>query len=206
MIALTLVIGCGLAAWEWLAWREVRAARRALAGGRYQEAGDAVGRLLKLRLRRAEAQYLQAKTAIALGRRGEYASSLKQSAALGYPNDRLDVLRALMDAQFGRLAQAQPVLAQAFAQAEPGTPDLMVDEALARVYLERAKIDLGRNQARAALAHVDRVVVLTPFDPAVHYQRWTARHPAYVKLGTDSTSASKTLTSLQFGLLSLMNW
>ena len=136
-IVLAVVAACGLATSKWLAWRESRAARRALAAGRYQEAHDAVGRLLRLRLRGAEAQYLLAKAAIALGRRAEYVGGLKQAEALGYPQDRLDVLRALMDAQFGRLAQAQSVLARAFALAEHGTPDLMVDEALARVYLER---------------------------------------------------------------------
>ncbi len=136
LIALAVLAACVLAAWEWLAWRESRTARRALAGGRYQEARDAVGRLLQLRLQGAEAQYLQAKTAIALGRRDQYADGLKQAEALGYPQDRLAVLRALIDAQFGRLAQAQPVLARAFAEAETGTPDPMVDEALARVYLE----------------------------------------------------------------------
>ncbi len=53
------------------------------------------------------------------------------------PRDRLSVLRALIDAQFGRVVEAQPVLARAFADAEHGLPDLMVDEALARVYLDR---------------------------------------------------------------------
>src|SRR5262245_22685873 len=71
-IALAVVAGGGLGAWEWLAWRESRAAQRALACGRFQEARDAVERLHGLRLRRAEAHYLRAKTAIALGHRGEY--------------------------------------------------------------------------------------------------------------------------------------
>jgi tetratricopeptide (TPR) repeat protein len=137
LIVLAVVGACGFGMWEWLAWKESLAARRALAAGRFQEAQDAVGRLLKLRLRRAEAHYLQAKTAIALGHRGEYLNSLKQAAALGYDRDRLAVLRALIDAQFGRVAEAQPVLARAFADAANGTPDLMVDEVLARVYLER---------------------------------------------------------------------
>jgi tetratricopeptide (TPR) repeat protein len=136
-IALAVFAGYGLGAWEWLAWRESLAARRALAGGRFQEARDAAARLIGLRLRRAEAYYFQAKAAIALGRRGEYVDSLKQAEALGYPQDRLAVLRALIDAQYGRLVEAQPILAWAFSRAEPGTPDLMIDEALARVYLGR---------------------------------------------------------------------
>jgi thioredoxin-like negative regulator of GroEL len=136
-IVLAMIAGCGFGAWEWLAWRESTAARHALAAGRYQEAHDAVERLIRLRLRAAEAQYLRAKTAIALGRRGEYVDGLKQAESLGYPRDRLAVLRALIDAQFGRIIEAQPVLEGAFAEAQEGTPDLMVDEALARVYLDR---------------------------------------------------------------------
>ncbi len=136
LITLAMLVAGMLSTWEWLARRELRAARRALASGRYQQAREAVGRLLRLRLRRAEAQYLRAKTAIALGRRGEYLDGLKLAEALGYPQDRLAVLRALIDAQFGRLAQARPVLARSFDEPEHGTPDLMVNEALARVDLE----------------------------------------------------------------------
>ena len=137
IIALVIVGACGLAAWAGLAWRQSLAARHALAASRYQDAHDAAERLLRLRLRAAEANYLRAKAAIALGRRAEYLDSLKQAEALGYPRNELAVLRALIDAQFGRVTEAQPVLARAFADAERGTPDLMVDEALARVYLDR---------------------------------------------------------------------
>jgi tetratricopeptide (TPR) repeat protein len=137
VIVVAMGAGCVLAAWEWLAWRASRAAHRALSAGRYQEAHDAADRLLRLGVRRAEAQYLRAKTAIALGRRGEYLDSMKHAEALGYSRERLTVLRALIDAQYGRPASALPVLAQAFAEAKDAIPDPMVDEALARLYLER---------------------------------------------------------------------
>jgi tetratricopeptide (TPR) repeat protein len=147
VVALAVVAGCGLAAWEWLAWREALAVRHALATGRFQEAHDAVERLVRLRLRVAEAQYLRAKTAIALGRRGEYVDGLKRAEALGYSRDRLAVLHALIDVQFGRIVEAQPVLERAMAEkeAENGEPDLMVDEALARAYLDR--YDFGHASA-----------------------------------------------------------
>ena len=137
VVAFVILGGCGIATWHWRAWRESFAGRRALAEGRYQDAQDAAERLLGLRLREAEANYLRAKAAIALGRRGEYVDGLKRAEAMGYPREQLAVLRALIDAQFGRVTEAQPILARAFADSEHGTPDLMVDEALARVYLDR---------------------------------------------------------------------
>ena len=123
----------------WVAWerpsRQASAeARRALAAGRYEDAWNVLERWTRARPRAAEAHYLRAKTAIALGRRHDVTVSLKEARALGYPEDGLAVLRALIDARNGRLAEAQPVLARAFAEAR--APDLMIDEALARVYLE----------------------------------------------------------------------
>lgn len=134
---LVAVAGCGFVAWEWLVWRELFAAHRALAAGRY------------------------------------------------------------------------------FADAGNGTPDLMVDEALARVYLElydfshgsavlirwakdapddprppwwraelnrrraaepdviiadyRAKINRRRGELADALAHLDRAVQLAPFEVRAEY-------------------------------------
>jgi predicted Zn-dependent protease len=120
--------------WE----RPARAAeaetRRALAEGRYPDAWAAVGRWLQLRPRSAEAQYYRAKTALTQRRLDEVADALDRARSLGIDPYRLEVIRALIDAQFGRIAQAQPVLARAFAEA--AEPDLMVDEALARVYLD----------------------------------------------------------------------
>ena len=83
----------------------------------------------------AYAHYLRAKAALALGRRGELADGLKQAKALGYPDDELAVLVALIDAQDGRIDRATPVLIRAFHDAKE--PDPMLDEALARVLMER---------------------------------------------------------------------
>lgn len=133
-VVLAALAGAGYAAREWPSWSAARQARRALAEGRYQDARTVVERWLQAQPGAAEAHYLRAKAAIALGRRGEVAAGLTRAQALGYPADRLAVLRALLDAQAGRIGPARPVLARAFAEADG--PDPMVEEALARIYLE----------------------------------------------------------------------
>lgn len=132
-VAVSLTVA-GLLFWERPAGRAAQATRRALANGRYAEAQAAVTRWLQLRPRSAEAQYLRAKVAIAQGRTRDIYYGLKEAEALGYPQEGLAVLRALVDAQHGRLAQARPVLTKAFAASS--APDPMLDEALARVCIE----------------------------------------------------------------------
>jgi tetratricopeptide (TPR) repeat protein len=133
---LVLVVGTSIAfaLREWPVWTASRAAKRALAEGRYTDAGAAIERWVALRPDSAEAQYLRAKTAIALGVPRDIGDGLRRAQSLGYPADRLAVLRALLAAQQGRVAQARPFLEREFFEAR--TPDLMIDEALARVLLD----------------------------------------------------------------------
>ena len=133
-LALALLGVIGYELWDRPARRAAQDARTALAAGRYDEARAAIERWLTLRPRSAEAQYVRAKVGIAQGRSRDILEGMKAAQAAGYPEKQLAVLRALIDAQHGRLAQARPVLADAFASATE--PDLMLDEALARVYLE----------------------------------------------------------------------
>jgi len=123
-----------LAVWEWPTYQARRDVRRALATGRFQDAWKIVEHWVRQRPHSGEAQYFRAKTAIALGRKRDMVLGLKEARALGYRDDRLAVVQALIDAQYGRMKQARPVLARAFADAQE--PDLMLNEALARVYLE----------------------------------------------------------------------
>lgn len=187
--ALFALAAAGWVAWEWPAWRASREVRRALAAGRHDDAWKAVARWLDLRPRSAEAQYYRAKAAIATGRRDDVADGLTRAQALGYPEDRLAVLRALIDVQFGRIAPAQPVLARAFAE---GGPDPIVDEALARVYLEmydfpRARAVLSRwadddpNDLRPPLwrALVDRRADAEPEVILADFQEVLRRDPKH---------------------------
>lgn len=131
---LVLLAAAGFAVRERPAWQAARDARSDLAAGRYDDARKAADRWIRSRPGAAEAHYIRAKAAIALGRPRDLVDGLRQAQRLGFPDDRLAVLRALIDAQAGRLDQARPVLARAFNEATE--PDLMVDEALARVLME----------------------------------------------------------------------
>jgi len=131
-----LLAVAGYEAWERPARRAAQATRQALAAGRYADADRSLARWLELRPRSAEAQYFRAKAGIAQGRARDIYEGLKEAEALGYPEESLAVLRALIDAQHGRIAQALPVLAKAFAATPASAPDLMLDEALARVCVE----------------------------------------------------------------------
>jgi tetratricopeptide (TPR) repeat protein len=124
----------GWIAWERPSWRASFEVRQALAAGRYDDAWAVTGRWLQARPRSAEAHFLRAKAALALGNRRALYDNLREAQALGYREDQLALLRALINAQNGRVAEAEPVLARAFV--ESGPPDPLVDEALARLYLE----------------------------------------------------------------------
>ncbi len=133
-LTLALVGALGYEVWDRPARRAAHDARTALATGRYDQARAAVERWVALRPRSGEAQYVRAKVGIAQSRSRDISEGMKAAQASGYPETQLAVLRALIDAQHGRLAQARPVLAEAFATTTE--PDRMLYEALARVYLE----------------------------------------------------------------------
>jgi tetratricopeptide (TPR) repeat protein len=133
-VFLVLLGTAGLCLREWPYWQAAREARLQLAGGRYREAARTANRWLRSRPEAAEAHFVRAKAAIALGSRTEIVEGMRKAKALGYPEERIALLRALLDAQAGRFALARPVLLRAFnAMREP---DPMLEEALARVLME----------------------------------------------------------------------
>jgi tetratricopeptide (TPR) repeat protein len=133
-VLLAASTGAAYLAWDYPARRASAEARRALAAGRYDDAWVAAARWVALRPSSGEAQWTRARAAIAVNRPRDIFEGMKRARALGFPADRLAVLDSLLDAQRGRVTQALPVLAKAFETAR--TPDPMLDEALARLYLE----------------------------------------------------------------------
>ena len=120
---------------------EVREARRAVADGRYDDAGQAITRWLSAVPDAPEAHFLKGRVAVAMDRLSDAAFELKRAQALGLPRAELALLQALVATKVGRHAQAEPVLRRAFE--EQHAPDRQVDEALAKVYLET--YDLARS-------------------------------------------------------------
>ena len=131
---LALVAVGAWSAGEIAARSAARAARRAVADRRFAEAEAALGRWLRARPRSAEAHYLKARVALALGRPQEAVDELAAARVLGHPAAPLDRLDAIIRANAGRHAEAEPVLRRVLEGSK--APDPEAAEALARVYLE----------------------------------------------------------------------
>ena len=145
-LALTvLTVAGGAIAWFAIGSepRVAREARRAVAAGRYQEAGFALSEWLTAVPASSEAHLLKGRVAVALNKLDEAAAELRRAQELDHPRDELGLLQALIASKLGRNAEAEPALRQAFQ--EQRQPDRQVDEALAKVYIET--YDLTRSAA-----------------------------------------------------------
>jgi tetratricopeptide (TPR) repeat protein len=155
-VVVTLVVAAGAWAWRRPEPIEARRVRKALAAGRFSEAREPLARWLKAQPDSAEAHLLGGRVALGLGDMAGAADELKRAGELGLPPSRLLLLQGLITARLGRHAEAEPVLRQAYTEANE--PDPQLDEALARVYLET--FDLNR-----AAAVLDRWAREAPADP-----------------------------------------
>ena len=157
-----LAVGVGLGLHLAESSRIPRAARRAAGGGRYPEARGLIERWLKADPGSAEAHYLEARVMLALDRPAEVVAAMARARALGHPESDLALLRAIIAAKQSRFDGIEPTLAGAFAAATG--PDALLDEALAKVYIET--LDFAR--AAPVLA---RWVVEAPHDPKPYLWR-----------------------------------
>jgi tetratricopeptide (TPR) repeat protein len=122
--------------------RDAQAARAGLAAGRTAAARQALLRWLRARPSSAEAHALMAELALAEGDFAQVKPEFNKARDLGYPDDRLDRLRAIWFVRIGRFAEAEPTLARLWT--ESPTPDPAVDEALARLYLRSYRLVRAR--------------------------------------------------------------
>jgi tetratricopeptide (TPR) repeat protein len=145
-----LASAAGLGRWAYVRFAE-RTAEAAVAvayrGGRAEAAREALGRWLK-RSPNSAAPYLwKVRFALAGRRLDEAEDAMRRAEALGAPRLEIVRLNAVAGAFTGRFTESEPILRQAFN--ENAGADPLVDEALARVYLEtydfhRAGIALKR--------------------------------------------------------------
>jgi predicted Zn-dependent protease len=188
VVLLGVGIGAALTVREWPVWQVSRAVRSEMAAGRFEAARKDVGRWLELRPDSSEALYYRVRIALALGQRRELAEGAERLKALGLAEPEKSLLAALIDAKFGRPAQATPALRRAF-DADRG-PDPQVDEALARVYLEaydlpNAELAIARwmRDAPSAAepyvwrAEVHRRLAAEPVEVVADYREALARDP-----------------------------
>ncbi|MDR3635528.1 MAG: tetratricopeptide repeat protein [Isosphaeraceae bacterium] len=147
---------------DWLAAKRRDAARRALRAGKYDECARVADDWLRSSPRSPEAHYLRARVALALGRPDQLRECLVRAEELGFPQEKIAVLRAIVAAQLGQYQDAEPILRSAFERNADADPQL--DEALARLYLETYDF-------RHALAVLERWARDSPRDPRPYLWR-----------------------------------
>jgi Flp pilus assembly protein TadD len=135
--------------------RDAQAAREALAGGRAVRARDPLGRWLRARPNSAEAHALLAEIELAEADFGKVKPAFNEARALGYPEAKLERIRAIWLARLGRYAEAEPILTRLW-ESQPKT-DPAVDEALARIFLKTYRL-------RKAQAVIERWIQDAPAD------------------------------------------
>ncbi len=158
-VAAGVLIGAsvvGVLTWQRLLVREVGVARRAIAEGRIDEAGPSVEFVRRYSFRPAEALLLRAMIAIRQDRPVEAFELLKTVKASGTHDAEIKTFGAILAARAGQYERAKPILIRAFEEATD--PDPLLDEALAKLYLEQ--FDMIH-----AAAVIERWKVDAPRDP-----------------------------------------
>lgn len=128
------VIVAGLSAWGLLAGRDEAWVGADYRAGRLEAAWTAAGRWIDRRPGSGEAWLWKARIGLAMRRPAEASEALRKADALGADRHRVEVVRAIAMGQGGRLAEAEPMLRDEFNA--HGEPDVLLDETLARIYLE----------------------------------------------------------------------
>ena len=161
VIVVTLTSAASFGWWVLVA-RQARAARRALVAGRYEDAEAAVERWLRLSPAASEPLLLRVRAAVARNRIEQAVEMYRKIKASRSPGSEAELVGAILGAKVGRIDQAEPILSRAFLEARG--PDPQLDEALAKIYLE--KYDFAR-----ASTVLDRWKVEAPNDPKPYLWR-----------------------------------
>lgn len=141
---------------------EARLAREALAAGRLDEARGLIERWAAAEPGGGEADYERAILEVRADRPVEALDAMRRSIARGHAEGPLQVLRAVLLARAGKLAEAEPVLTEAFQRGDE--PRAEVAEGLARIYLRSFRLS-------EALQVLDAWARLAPDDPRPYLLR-----------------------------------
>jgi Tfp pilus assembly protein PilF len=125
--------------------RDAQAARGALAAGRPAAAREPLRRWLLARPKSAEAHALLAEVALNDGDFPEVKREFNTALSLGYPDPKLERIRAIWWARLGAYAEAEPILTRIWSEERKTDP--AVDEALARIFLKTYRL----NRAKAVI-------------------------------------------------------
>ncbi len=117
---------------------EATAARIAVDAGRIDEAERLLDAWTVADPRSGEPDYYRALLDLRTNRPVEGLDAMRRSIAKGYPEGPILVLRAILMARAGKLAEAEPTLATAFQEASE--PRSEVAEGLSRIYLRTFRL------------------------------------------------------------------
>jgi predicted Zn-dependent protease len=115
-----------------------RLAREAVADHRSAEARKLIDEWAALSPRDGEPDYYRALLDIRTERPAEALDAMRKSIALGYPQEPLMILRAVLMSQAGIFDEAEPVLTRAFEHS--ADPKAEVAEGLSRIYLKTFRL------------------------------------------------------------------
>lgn len=136
VLGVLVLVTLSISLWAWSRSQETEGLQVAklYRAGQDDEAWRLVERWIARRPSSAEAWIWRTRLALATRRPAEASEGLRKAEEFRGDQPRIDLLRAIALGQSGDFARAEPVLREAFnAQ---GDPDPLLDETLARIYLE----------------------------------------------------------------------
>ncbi|MHC5537182.1 tetratricopeptide repeat protein [Singulisphaera rosea] len=163
---MTTIVAAVGSALSWLRTESVPPAallaRKAMASGQFTKALPSIDSWLQASPRSAEAHLTKARAMLALDRVDEFTSSFKRAKELGAPESEVELVVALLQVRQSRYRDAWPVLIREYESRK--TPDPMLKEAVARIYLEYFELE-------KAMAVIDRWIADAPGSAKAYFWR-----------------------------------
>ena len=104
----------------------------------YDQAEEHVNSILKSNPNDSTAYYLLSRLELAQDRPDPAMNAMRKALELGYPEEPLQVLRAVIMSRAGQLLEAEPILTQAFVRSE--SPKAEIAEGLSRIFLGKMQL------------------------------------------------------------------
>lgn len=104
----------------------------------YDQAEEHVNSILKSNPNDSTAYYLLSRLELAQDRPDPSMNAMRKALELGYPEEPLQVLRAVIMSRAGQLLEAEPILTQAFIRSE--SPKAEIAEGLSRIFLGKMQL------------------------------------------------------------------
>jgi Tfp pilus assembly protein PilF len=140
-------------------YRWARSVRQSFTARKFEQSRALLRSWLVARPLSGEAHYYEAWLALKDDRPSDAFNAIQQAKKLGFDEELLQCLTAILQSRVGRFSEAEPILQQAFDRGSEPRPE--VARELARIYLQTFRL----NQAAKA---IERWKALAPTDPRPH--------------------------------------